>query len=930
MPAGPRSRFEAGEISMSSPQPAPVGIREFATSLNRALRLRRVLQVGENLNPVADALRLCGIEVSAAISPLDPLTSHYDLVLCGQFDLLPVPDAVAAIRNLASATNAVLCAAATGDRSSKDPCWLRALHELRFETEPLDFPEYLSPKLVLLRREAGLSWRDGELLRLREEIAALRSTLADLVESEASTAERLDGRIAQLQSTTNRVAHEVQSILNSRIWRTLVAGGSWVLRVSGLFRGARPTDRRRPQRFQEKAEPAFHIFCDEPRGEKTEAASGTIVFRGWAVASSGIDRVEIQAGREAAIPARFGLFRPDVAPHIPGVPDGDRCGFQASLDTTRFRDGVLPVVVRAFSKEGSQTEVEVPVLLDHVHGYASDYYRWIAEFEKRDSKLIQMRLESFRLQPRISILVPVYRTPPEILERTIGSVLAQSYSNWELCLADDGSQSDALDELLARHADADKRIKLVRLERNGGISKASNAALEVATGEYIGLLDHDDELAGDALYHVVHAINRDPGAEIFYSDEDHIDESGLRTDPFFKPDWSPDLILSENYVTHFMVFQASLAREAGGFRSECDLSQDHDILLRMSLKARKIVHIPRILYHWRTNVFAVDRASERNDKALATSRRAVEDYLKLAGVKATVEPGAVPGRWRVRYDLPREGWVDIIIPNGGNTELLGRCLDSVASRTEYPFYNLTVIDNSHDGKLEDFVRGWSVDGRRARIFDWRNRPFSFSVMNNAAARTCEAPLLLFLNDDTTVLEPGWLTAMVELAARPEAGAVGAKLLYPDDRIQHAGVVIGIFGLCGHGFKGAFDDQRTYFDFPDVIRNVSAVTGACLMAQAKTFWEVGGFDEEDFPIAYNDVDLCLKLAERGYRVLYTPHAKLYHYEAFSKRGEDRDPRPKEMKAFQAKWKRYVASDPFYNPNLTLASEDYSLRKKSSGR
>jgi GT2 family glycosyltransferase len=914
---------------MSGPQQTPVSIREFATSLNRALRLRRVLVAGENLNPVADALRLCGTEVSAAISPLDPLKSHYDLVLCGQFDLLSAPDAIAAVRNLASATDAVLCAAVTGDRSLKVP-WLRALQELGFETEPFNFPEYLSGKLVLLRRGADLSSRDGESLRLREEIATLRCAVAELVETEASTVERLDGRIAQLQSKTNQVAHEVQSILNSRIWRMLVAGSGWILRAAQLFRREQPTVRRRPQQYQEKAKSKFHIVCDEPRGDKTEAASATIVFRGWAVASSGIDRVEIQAGQEAAIPARFGLFRPDVARRIPGMPDGDRCGFQASLDTTRFRDGVLRVVVRAFSKEGSQTEVEVPVLLDHVHGYASDYYRWIAEFEKRDSKLIQMRLESFRLQPRISILVPVYRTAPEILEKTIGSVLAQSYSNWELCLADDGSQSDALDELLARHANADKRIKLVRSERNGGISKASNAALEVATGEYIGLLDHDDELAGDALYHVVHAINRDPGAEVFYSDEDHIDESGLRTDPFFKPDWSPDLILSENYVTHFMVFQASLAREVGGFRSECDLSQDHDILLRMSLKARKIVHIPRVLYHWRTNVFATDRASKQNDKVLATSRRAVEDYLKLAAVKSTVEPGVVSGRWRVRYDLPREAWVDIIIPNAGNTELLGRCLDSVASRTEYPFYNLTVIDNSRDGKLEEFVRGWSMDDRRARIFDWRNRPFNFSVMNNAAAKASEAPLLLFLNDDTTVLEPGWLTAMVELAARPEVGAVGAKLLYLDDSIQHAGVVIGIFGLCGHGFKGVFDDQRTYFDFKDVIRNVSAVTGACLMAQAKAFWEVGGFDEEDFPIAYNDVDLCLKLTERGYRVLYTPHAKLYHYEAFSKRGEDRDPHPKEMRAFQARWKRYVASDPFYSRNLTQASEDYSLRKKSSDR
>jgi GT2 family glycosyltransferase len=262
-------------------------------------------------------------------------------------------------------------------------------------------------------------------------------------------------------------------------------------------------------------------------------------------------------------------------------------------------------------------------------------------------------------------------------------------------------------------------------------------------------------------------------------------------------------------------------------------------------------------------------------------------------------------------------------------DLLERCLDSLASSTEYPFYRLTIVDNSRTTAVEKLVRGWSKEGHNANYVDWRNRRFNFSAMNNDAARTCSSPLLLFLNDDMTVLTPGWLTAMVELAARPQVGAVGAKLLYPDSRIQHAGVAIGLFGVCGHGFKGAFDDQRIYFDFPDVIRNVSAVTGACMLTPAKLFWEAGGFDQENFPVAYQDVDYCLKLNEKGYRVLYTPHAKLYHYEAFSKREEDKDPNPEETRAFQAKWKRYIESDPYYSPNLTRSGEGYSLRKKESG-
>lgn len=913
-----------GQTGMSSPATAAVNASEVAGYLKRTLTLERVLHIATDLTPIAEALRSSGVEVSVADSPFDPISSYHDMVLCGHFDGLPAEHLVTAIRNLACVTNIVLCP----DMEDSTRFWLQAFRDLGFYTESVHFPQFYPQRLLLFRRGASLTLRGDELLHLRQEMSELRSALADLLDSTASAGERVDGHIAQLQSKTNQVAHDVQIILNSRIWQTLVKGSAWILRFGALFHRTRPAPLLPYVQNNQETESVIRIVCDEPHsGTQDHPVSGKILFRGWAAASSGVNRVEIEPAGQAPIPARFGLYRPDIPPHLPGMPDGAFCGFQSCLDTAHYDNGPLRVLVRIVSKQGASTETEVLLHLDHVHGYACDYYRWLAEFERRDPKLVQMRLQSFRIRPRISVLVPVYRTPPEILEKTIASVLAQSYSNWELCLVDDYSQSNAIDEIFAGCA-GDERIKTAHLPQNGGISKASNAALAAATGEYVALLDHDDELAVDALYHVVHAINRNPDADIFYSDEDHLDESGMRSDPFFKPDWSPDLILSENYVTHLMVFRGDLARMVGGFRSECDLGQDHDILLRMSLKSRKIVHIPRVLYHWRTNVFTVNRASSDNAKALATSRRAVEDYLKLANISATVEPGAVPGRWRVRYDISQETAVDIIIPSGGNAELLERCLDSIVSRTEYPFYRITVIDNSHTDALSTFLRDWSKDGRRVESFDWRNRPFNYSVMNNAAAKKSEAPLLLFLNDDTTVIEPGWLTAMVELAIRPEVGAVGAKLLYPDNRIQHAGITIGIFDLCGHTFKGVFDGDRAYFDFPDVIRNVCAVTGACLMTRAKVFAESGGFDEEYFPVAYNDVDYCLKLMDKGYRVLYTPHAKLYHYEAFSKKGEDRDPRIREMKAFQAKWKRYVDADPFYNPNLTRSAEDFSFRKKSS--
>lgn len=908
---------------MSSTQPTPIGA--FADHIYHTLKPRRVLDAGDRLGPLGTALLSAGVEVSPA-TLTQPVSERYDLVIChGFLDRLPLDRAVAAIRNAARATDAILYLPGPDDAAQGTAAvWLRLFYDAGFAPDVLHEWGSLEPAPVLLRRSRVVTNETAsaapEYQELEDRISELRMEIADLREMQDASAERFDGRITQLQSKMNRVAHDVQNILNSRIWQTLVAAGGLVLRIAGMRRGVR--------RGPAGREAFLQVICDEPK-ISDKAVSGIVTFRGWAGATSGIARVEIQPQGQDAIAARCGLYRPDIAKQFPELPDGDRTGYQANLDTSALSNGAHSIAVRAISKSGSETAIEIPLIVDHVGGYASDYYRWIAEFEKRDAKLIEMRLQSFPRKPLISILVPVYRTAPNILEKTIQSVLAQSYSNWELCLADDCSQSPEIDAIFARYTAADRRIRTVRLPANGGISKASNAAFELARGEYIALLDHDDELAQDALYHVVNAINRHPEAEIFYSDEDHIDESGVRSDPFFKPDWSPDLILSENYVCHLLVFRADLGRETGGFRNECDLSQDHDILLRMSAKAKQIVHIPLILYHWRTDVFTIDRASHRTDRALATSRRAIEDYLEIAGVNASVEPGAVSGRWRLRYDLrpAGAGTVDIIIPCGGKVNLLERCMDSIAAKTDYPRYNITVVDNSRGVKVQQFVRDWSRGGRKATYVDWRDRPFNFSAMNNDAAKTCKAPLLLFLNDDITVINPDWLSAMVELASRPEVGAVGAKLLYPDGRIQHAGLIVGLFGVAGHAFKGMFSDQRIYFDFPDVIRNVSAVTGACMLVPSKLYWEVGGFDEEHFPVAYNDVDLCLKILEKGKRVLYTPHAQLYHYEAFSKRSEDKDPRPAETRAFQTKWKQYIESDPFYNPNLTRTDEDYSPRRKS---
>ena len=551
------------------------------------------------------------------------------------------------------------------------------------------------------------------------------------------------------------------------------------------------------------------------------------------------------------------------------------------------------------------------------------YAQWVQQFERRDDSLMRLKSRAFAQRPLLSVLVPVYRPAPADLKRSIASVRAQSYSNWELCLADDGSGSEEISEILTSAAAEDARIRVTALARSGGISAATNAALAVARGEYIALLDQDDELSPDALFHAVDAINHHPQAGFLYSDEDKIDTAGKRYDPFFKPDWSPDLLLSENYCTHLLVARRELVEQAGGFRTDYDGSQDYDLILRMSALTPEVAHIPRVLYHWRAAEGSAAASPEAKPYAGEAGRRAVEDHLRRLGTGATVVPGCGPGRLRVRYPIAAGSKAGILIPSGGHEGALRACLESLA-KTAYPDYEVLVIDNSRGGRIERLVRSWEC-GHAVRYLDWRGRPFNYSAMNNAAARECSAPLLAFLNDDVEVIEPGWLEAMIELGSRPETGAVGAKLLYPDGRIQHAGVALAILDSGGHPFRGLDGRAHHYFDFPDVIRNVSAVTGACMLMRASAFEQAGGFDEALFPISFNDIDLCLRLGRQGLRNVYTPHAVLLHHESLSRGPRDLIVDVAGCAAMRARWRDLLDADPYYSPNLTRSAEDYSVRQ-----
>jgi GT2 family glycosyltransferase len=672
----------------------------------------------------------------------------------------------------------------------------------------------------------------------------------------------------------------------------------------------------------------FFFCCDEPPLLEKPCVYGSTVVRGWTLVESGLDRVAVYVDDAEIGVATLGTLRTDVAAAHPGWADAEHAGWQMTWDTRSIPDGPHKLSVRLVSRTGELREVSGTVIVDNATPRATPYERWIELYEARDVLEAKTRSEALAYQPRISILTPAYNVDPDVLKEMIESVKNQAYANWQLCICDDGSKNPEAQRVLTDAAASDPRIRIELLTENAGISAATNRALGMAEGEFVALLDADDVLPPHALYFVAKALNDDKSLDLLYSDEDKIDGQGRRYEPFFKPDFSPDLLLSMNYICHLTVVRTVLLRELGGFQSQFDGSQDYDVTLRVTERTQRIFHVPKVLYHWRAipGSTAVNPATRMS--AHAAARRAIEGHLERCRIQATVEPGASLGRWRVRYALTNPPDVAVIVPCGGKVELLLECLTSVLQKTTYPRYQVTVVDNSKADDVRAVVEAFretQINEGRTSVnwVDFRNRPFNFALLNNLAVKNVTAPLVLFLNDDCMPINDDWLGAMVEHAVRPVVGAVGAKLLYPDGTLQHAGVVMGIYDNSGHSFKflPGSESNPVYFDLPHVIRNTSAVTAACLMTRREVFLEVGGFDDVHLAVAFQDTDLCLKLGKRGYRVIYTPHARLFHYE--SKTKDEKVPNAYEVWWMRQSWAGAIASDPFYNPNLTRRSEDYSL-------
>jgi len=535
-------------------------------------------------------------------------------------------------------------------------------------------------------------------------------------------------------------------------------------------------------------------------------------------------------------------------------------------------------------------------------------------------------IKNLKKMPLISIIMPVYNVDPKWLDLAIKSVENQWYDNWELCIADDASTKKETIKYLQRISKP--KIKIKFLKKNLGISGASNEALKLAKGDYIALMDNDDELTPDALYEVVKAINAKE-AEFIYSDEDKIEIDGTYVEPHFKPDFAPDMFLAQNYISHLGVIKKELIDKVGGFTAGVEGSQDYDLYLKVLEHTDKIYHIPKVLYHWRK--IPGSTASKFNGKFYAqeAGRKALENAMKRRDIQATVKNGKYPGTYKIEYELKDEPLVSIIIPFKDKPELLKNSIESVLNKSTYKNFEIIGISNNSEEEetFKEMKRLERLD-KRVKFYEY-NIPFNYSKINNYAVKKySNGKHIVLMNNDIEIITSDWIEEMLMFSQRDEIGAVGAKLYYPDDTIQHAGVILGIGGVAGHSHKYFKKEDNGYFSRPHIVQNLSAVTGALLMIKKDIFLKVNGLDEKNLKVAFNDVDFCLKVRDMGYLNVFTPWAEAYHYESKSRGAEDTSKKrlrfAKEVEFMKNKWGEILLNDPYYNFNLTLDREDFGLK------
>ena len=596
------------------------------------------------------------------------------------------------------------------------------------------------------------------------------------------------------------------------------------------------------------------------------------------------------------------------------------------------------------------------------------YQIWIEKNIPNEDELEKQKTTKFIYAPKISVVVPMYNTDEKFFQDLIESLNNQTYANWELCLADGSPKKN---ENLEKYYEKNEKIKYNFLGKNEGISENTNEAIKMATGDYVGFLDHDDILSEEALFQVVKVINQDLKTDFIYTDEDKIDENYERFEPYFKPDYSPETLECNNYITHFVVVKKEIIEKVGKLNSEFNGAQDFDFVLRATKVANNIKHISKILYHWRVHKNSTAYIADTKNYAFEAGKKVIEADLKREGKSATVEFGQeVPGIYKIKYEVIGNPKVSILIPNKDNIKLLKKCITSILKFTTYENYEINIIENNSEKKetfknYEELVKNSKIkilNFNKHTVFDINGEKslenktlnkgleknnieknienietkenelqkvseFNYSALINFGVKNVDGEFVLQLNNDTKLITKDWLEIFIGYAQNSEIGAVGARLYYEDKTIQHAGIIVGVSGIAGNALVNLPYGKHAYFGREAATRNVLAVTGACLFARRSLYYEVGFMDEKEFKVAFNDVDFCLKLYENGYRNVYNPYIELIHYESKSRGyeiSEEKEERfEKEANNFKRKWSKYIKYDPYYNKNLSRKTVNYDI-------
>ena len=556
------------------------------------------------------------------------------------------------------------------------------------------------------------------------------------------------------------------------------------------------------------------------------------------------------------------------------------------------------------------------------------YGPWYRAYIPTEETLEIQRKQKFDYSPLISIAVPAYQTPVEFLRQMIESLIVQTYSNWELCIVNASPDNEEMQKVLAEYSAGDSRVRFCNLKENLGIAENTNRAFAMTKGEFVGLLDHDDLLAPNALYEIVKILQDHPQADALYTDEDKVTtELDEHFQPHLKPDFNLDLLRSNNYICHFFVVRKSIVEKAGGFRKEFDGAQDYDFIFRCTENAGEVLHVPEILYHWRTHKASTADNPASKMYAFEAGKRAIEAHLERTGTKGEVSHTQDLGFYRVKYPVQRKPLVSVIIPNKDEKETLQTCLEMLEKNTGYQNFEIIIVENN--STTDEIFRYYKELSRNRKIHLLRwGKEFNYSAINNFAVAHAKGEYLLFLNNDVKSINPDWLEEMLGVCQRPEVGGVGAKLIYPDNTIQHAGCVIGMGGIAGHMFVDMPADRTGYLHKASLLQDMSAVTAACLLMKKEVFEQAGGFTEE-LAVAFNDVDLCLKVRKNGYLIVYDPYAKLYHMESKTRGAEDSKEKVRrfqtEIEYMRCHWIDILKNgDPCYNKNLSLTKWNYSLK------